>query len=208
MKMMHRRKFITGTMITLPTVAVHLSSGVASAQRGEYKNDLEILNFALVAEYFLSQFYREANVGLSSLEERLVADIGADEDVHIASITRTLQNLGEAPVRAPAINFGNALSSRERMLRFALKFENLFAGAYLGAAGSIQSRDVLVAAAGILGVEERHAAVIATLLGAPAEGGVFEGSLQKPATKDQVLASLKPYIKGAASAADDAAVTL
>lgn len=205
---MHRRKFITGTMITLPSVAVHLSSGVASAQKGEYKNDLEILNFALVAEYFLSQFYREANVGLSSLEERLVADIGADEDVHIASITRTLQNLGEAPVRAPAIDFGNALSSRERMLRFALKFENLFAGAYLGAAGSIQSREVLVAAAGILGVEERHAAVIATLLGAPAEGGVFEGSLQQPATKDEVLASLKPYIKGAASAADDAAVTL
>lgn len=205
---MHRRKFITGTMITLPSVAVHLSSGVASAQKGEYKNDLEILNFALVAEYFLSQFYREANVDLSSLEERLVADIGADEDVHIASITRTLQNLGEAPVRAPAIDFGNALSSRERMLRFALKFENLFAGAYLGAAGSIQSREVLVAAAGILGVEERHAAVIATLLGAPAEGGVFEGSLQQPATKDEVLASLKPYIKGAASAADDAAVTL
>jgi hypothetical protein len=202
-----RRTFVKGTLLAAPGAAVLTASSPAWAQTSGYGSDADILNYALVAEYFLSEFYRRAQLQLSGKEARYIESIGADEDAHIAAITQTIQNLGDVPVQAPAIDYGNALANRENLLKFALKFENLFARAYLGAAPAIQNKEILQAAAGIFGVEERHAAIVGQLLERRADGGVFVGATDVPATKAEVLRALKPYLASAESMSGGAAVT-
>jgi hypothetical protein len=200
------------TLLKTSTAALAFASAAparpAWAQGADFKSDVDILNFALIAEYFLSAFYREGSPALSSKEARYVADIGADEDAHIAAITATVQDLGGTPTMAPAIDYGDVFEDREKYLRFALRFENLFGGAYLGAAGQISNKEILQAAAGIFGTEERHAAVIANLLQEPVEGGVFNGALTQPADKKTVLAALRPFVKNPQTTTVKAAVTL
>lgn len=202
---MDRRDFVKGTLVAVP--AAVLPATPAWAQESSYGSDIDILNFALVAEYFLSEFYRRGKVQMSGKGARYVQSISDDEDGHIAAITQTIQNLGGTPVQAPAIDYGKALTSQTRFLEFALRFENLFASAYLGAAPAIRNKEILQAAAGILGVEERHAAIVAQLLGREAEGGVFVGAINTPASKTAVLKALKPYLKDAKAASSEAAAT-
>lgn len=201
---MDRRSFVKASLLAGPTAAM-VAATPAWAQTSNYGTDVDVLNFALVAEYFLSEFYRKAQVQLSGKEARYIESIGADEDAHIAAITQTIQNLGGMPVQAPAIDYGKALNSRENLLRFAVRFENLFARAYLGAAPAIRNKEILQAAAGIFGVEERHAAIVAQLLGQRAVGGVYVGPTDTPAKKGEVLAALKPYLTGAKSGGGAAA---
>ena len=204
---MNRRNFFKSSVAALPLASV-AASQPAWAQGADFKDDVDILNFALVAEYFLSAFYREGSPALSSKEAGYISDIGADEDAHIAAITATVQDLGGTPTMAPAIDYGDVFNDREKYLRFALSFENLFGDAYLGAAGQISNKEILQAAAGIFGTEERHAAVIANLLREPAEGGVFNGAVTQPADKRTVLRALRPFVKNPQTTTVKAAVTL
>jgi len=203
---MDRRNFLKGTLIAAPGVAL-LGPAEAWAQSKDYGSDVDILNFALIAEYFLSQFYREGGPQMSGKESRYIESISADEDGHIAAITKTIQNLGGTPTQAPAIDFGKAMASRKNFLEFAFKFENIFSGAYLNAAGAIKNKEILQAAAGIFGVEERHAAIVGRLLGRSPTGGVYVGAFSKPVTKAATLRALAPYLKGAKAAAGGAAIT-
>jgi len=203
---MNRRSFVKGTLVAVPGAAF-LPSTSAWAQSSSYGTDIDILNYALVAEYFLSELYRRGKVQMSGKGARYIQSIGDDEDGHIAAITQTIQNLSGSPVQAPGLDYGKALSSQSSFLEFALRFENLFARAYLGAAPAIQNKEILQAAAGIYGVEERHAAIIAQLLGREPEGGVYVGAVNTPADKATVLKAIKPYLKGAKAAASGAAVT-
>jgi Ferritin-like domain len=207
---MNRRAFLRGTAVTVPVVFRLQAVGGADAhaQGTDFRDDADVLNYALVLEYFLSQFYRDGAQVLRGRESDLISAIGADEDAHIAAITQTIQNLGEQPVAAPAIDYGGALDDRSSILHTALRFENLFAGAYLGAAGSIGSEDILQAAAGIFGAEERHAAIVGNLLGLAPEGGVYVGAVDRPASRAHVMEQVAPFLAGSRSAAGEAAVTL
>jgi hypothetical protein len=204
---MNRRSFLKSSVAAFP-LASAAAAQPAWAQGADFKNDVDVLNFALIAEYFLSAFYREGSPMLSSKEGRYISDIGADEDAHIAALTATVQDLGGTPTLAPAIDYGDVFNDRQKYLRFALRFENLFGGAYLGAAGHISNKEILQAAAGIYGTEERHAAVIADLLQEPAEGGVFNGAVTEPADKQTVLRALRPFVKNPQTTTVKAAVTL
>jgi hypothetical protein len=53
---------------------------------------------------------------------------------------------------------------------------------------------ILQAAAGIFGVEARHAAVVGNLLGLKAEGGVYMSSFEKGVSKSNVLAAVAPFL--------------
>lgn len=205
---MNRRAFLKGAAVAVPATAALGASGSASAQDAEFRDDADILNYALVAEYFLSQFYREGSGILSGRDADYLTAIGADEDAHIAALTQTIQNLGQEPVQAPAIDYGKALESRTNILRFALRFENMFAGAYLGAAAYVANEDILQAAAGIFGTEERHAAIVANMLGLPAEGGVYVGAINRPQTRASVEAAIKPFLVASTALSEEAAVTL
>ncbi len=68
---------------------------------------------------------------------------------------------------------------------------------------------ILQAAAGILGVEARHAAVVGNLLGLAPEGGVYQGATETALTKDEVLKAVAPFLAADSGAmAGGAAVTL
>ncbi len=113
----------------------------------------------------------------------------------------------DAADRRHGVDFGEAFSSRDAYLETAFTFENLGVSAYLGAAGFIKEKAILQAAAGIFGVEARHAAVIGNLLGKPAENGVYMGATETPLSKDEVLAAAQPFLTGAAGMGDGAAAT-
>ena len=95
---------------------------------------------------------------------------------------------------APWVDFGGSFADRNSYLTTSVTFENVGVGAYLGAAGYIQDKSILQAAAGIFGVEARHAAVVANLLNLPAEGGVYKGAFETPIAKADVLAAVTPFL--------------
>jgi hypothetical protein len=209
---MDRRFFLKGTAATIPTAVglQMLSSRFAFAQSSDFGSDVDVLNYALTLEFLESEFYRQGNEAglLSGQEAEYVQTIGADEDAHVAAISDTIMKIGGTPVDAPAVDFGGAFASRESFLKTAHVFENLGVGAYLGAAGFIENKDILQAAAGIFGVEARHAAIIGNMLELEPEGGVYMGSTETPKDKAAVLKAATPFLADAGAMSGGAAVTL
>ncbi len=199
---MNRRTFIKGTAAVIPsTIALQMLGGGrwVLAQTSDFKNPLEVLNFALTLEHLEATFYNQGNsmnlVGGGELE--LLKMVEADEEAHVVFLTDTIKKLGGKPVKAPKVDFGGAFKNRKSYLNLAHTFENTGVGAYLGAAPSLfEEKQLLSAAAGVFGVEARHAAVIGDLLGLKAEGGVFKGPMEAPVPKDRVLKAVAPFIKG------------
>lgn len=197
---MERRIFLKGTAAVIPAsigLQMLMNRGTAFAQGADFKDDVEVLNYALTLEYLESEFYRQGNGAnlLSGDEAGYLEQIGADEDAHVAAISQTIKDIGGEPVAAPKVDFGMAFAKRESFLETAHIFENLGVGAYLGAAGFIKEPAILQAAAGIFGVEARHAALVGDLLGLEPEGGVYMGANETPKTKDEVLKAAGPFLK-------------
>jgi hypothetical protein len=196
-----RRNFLKGSAAVIPaTIGLQMlmGRGTVFAQSADFKDDVDVLNYALTLEFLESEFYRQGNgAGVVSGDEAgFLEQIGADEDAHVTAITQTIKDIGGKPVAAPKVDFGKAFANRESFLKTAHIFENLGVGAYLGAAGFIKEPAILQAAAGIFGVEARHAAVIGDLMGLEPEGGVYMGSTETPKEKDEVLKAAGPFIKG------------
>ena len=197
---MERRVFLKGSAAVIPAslgLQMLISRGTAFAQGADFKDDVEVLNYALTLEYLESEFYRQGNGAklLSGVEAGYLKQVGADEDAHVAAISQTIKDIGGTPVAAPKVDFGEAFANRESFLKTAHIFENLGVGAYLGAASFIKTPAILQAAAGIFGVEARHAALVGDLLGLAPEGGVYQGATETPETKANVLKAAAPFLK-------------
>ena len=80
----------------------------------------------------------------------------------------------------------------KKVLETAATVENLGAAAYLGQAGLIQSKEVLAAALAIHSVEGRHAAALNQAVGKTI---VPDGAFAKPASMDEVLPQVKPFLQ-------------
>lgn len=184
-----------------------LTHGFELASAKDFSSDVEVLNYALTLEYLEAEFYRQGNAAglLKGKEKKYLMQIGADEASHVATVMSTVQKLGGTPVSAPAVDFGGAFDSRKSYLTTSHIFENKGVGAYLGAAGFIKDKMILQAAAGIFGVEARHAAVVGNLLGLKAEGGVYMGSTEVGIPKADVLKAVTPFLQDPAKVA--AAIT-
>jgi len=157
------------------------------------KGDLDILNYALTLEYLESDFYATglAKGFLSGRELELITPIGDHEKQHVAGVTQTIKSLGGTPVSKPKITYpAGTFDSKDKFLATASVFEELGVTAYHGQVPLIKSGDVLGAAASIAGVESRHAAVIATLIG----GNPFPNQIEKHADMATILAAVKPLI--------------
>ncbi|MEA5363883.1 ferritin-like domain-containing protein [Amycolatopsis sp., V23-08] len=195
---MNRRDLIHGQATEVsPQLALGaLNNRWALAQAGDFGSDLDVLNYALTLEYLESAFYVQGNkaVSLSGAEADYLKKIQSDEESHVTTLTSTIKKLGGTPVEAPMVNFGAAFENRMSFLKTSHTFENVGVGAYLGAAGFIKDKTILQAAAGIFGVEARHAAVVGNLLGLPAKGGVFMGNTETPKDKATVLAAVAPFL--------------
>jgi hypothetical protein len=89
------------------------------------------------------------------------------------------------------VDFGDSFESEKKFLATAQNFEDLGVAAYNGAAADIQSKEILLAAGGIVQVEARHAASIRQLRGQ--EITIF--SLDDPLSMDEVLDMAQPFLK-------------
>ncbi|MGI8790955.1 MAG: ferritin-like domain-containing protein [Actinomycetota bacterium] len=163
----------------------------ASGQSG---SDIDILNYALTLEYLEADFYKrglDAGI-LSGREQALIAPIGAHEDAHVSTISSTVSDLGGEPVKAPKTKYPQGtFEDRGTFLETASVFEELGVAAYHGQVTAIQNVDLLAAAASIAGVESRHAAIIADLIG----GNPFPAPVEDNKSMKQVLKAAMPFIK-------------
>ena len=195
---MSRQDFVRGQMSALsaPQALGALNNRWAYAAPGDFGSDIDVLNYALTLEYLEAAFYQQGNQAglLDGVEKDYLATIQADEEFHVKALTDTIVSLGGTPVAAPWVDFGGSFADRNSYLTTSVTFENVGVGAYLGAAGFIKDRAILQAAAGIFGVEARHAAVVANLLNLPAEGGVYKGAFETPIAKADVLAAVTPFL--------------
>jgi len=182
--------------VSAPLALSALNNRWALAAAADFSSDVDVLNYALTLEYLESAFYVQGQAAglLSGIEKTYLDKIAADEAYHVVALTATIKQLGGTPVAAPGVSFGDVFASRKSYLTASHTFENVGVGAYLGAAGFIKDKAVLQAAAGIFGVEARHAAVVGNLLGLSAEGGVYMGPFEKGLAKATVLAGVAPFI--------------
>ncbi len=160
------------------------------------KGDLEIVNYALTLEYLEADFYQQV-LDSGEVKDKKVAEVAMEisenEQEHVAALTATVEQLGGTPAPKPQTNFEDVLAGGEKMiLETAAAVENLGAAAYLGQAGNIKSPEILAAALSIHTVEARHAAVLNQVVGMSI---VPDGAFAKPATMDEVLEMVKPFIK-------------
>jgi hypothetical protein len=164
-------------------------AGVATAAYGQ--GDAGIVNFALALEYLESDFYRQA-VESGSLKGRaleLAKRFGAQEDEHVTTLEGAVRKLGGKPAKRPNASFD--LGSRDIVLTTMGQLEALGAGAYLGQANRIQSKEVLATALSIHSVEGRHAAVASMLIGRPISP---DGPFARPLSSSDVLTQIRPFV--------------
>jgi rubrerythrin len=197
-----RRAFVVGSAVGGGAVI----SGEAALQlllttrvwAAAAQGDLDVLNFALTLEYLEADFYRQGNAAgiiTDSKEKDLFNLIQQDEQAHVQAISDTITKLGGTPVTRPAIKYPDGtFANRAIFVKTSKTFEEVGAGAYLGQAGNLANKDVLVAAAAIFGVEARHAALVGKVAGLPPEGGIYMGPVETPKTMADVLAAVEPLL--------------
>jgi rubrerythrin len=200
-----RRGFIARSAIGTGAVisgeaALQLLGTTRAWATADFATDVDVLNYALTLEYLEATFYQQGNASgvlTDSADKDVFSLIQTDEEAHVKAISETVAKLGGTPVAKPTVTFPTGtFASRDSYIKAAKTFEETGVGAYLGAAGSIQNKDVLQAAAGIFGVEARHAAAIGYLAGLAPEGGIYMGATETPKAKADVLGAVMPFLGG------------
>ncbi len=196
---MKRRDLIKGAAAVIPCAVglEMLGAKWAFAADDDFSGPVDVLNYALTLEYLEAEFYRQGNAAdlTSGKAKTYLEAIQKDEEAHVVALKETITSLGATPVSAPQVDFGQAFKSKQSYYETAYTFENLGVSAYLGAAPSLlKEKALLTAAASIFGVEARHAAILGNLAGKSAEGGVYQGAFEKPATRTDVLKAASPFI--------------
>jgi rubrerythrin len=157
-------------------------------------NDLEILNYALTLEYLEADFYTRGLKGgvLTGRALELVTPIRDHEQEHVTVLTSTVKSLGGKPAAKPEFKYpSGTFDDKDKFLATASAFEELGVTAYHGQVARVDDGDILAAAASIAGVESRHAAVVADLMG----GNPFPAPFEKNASMQTVLKAAGQFIK-------------
>jgi len=174
--------------------------GASSGERkstaaGGHTSDAEIVNYALTLEYLEADFYQQV-IDSGEITDRKIVEaakkIGENEQEHVDALEATARQLGAKVATKPTTKFDDVLAGgQDKILDTAATVENLGAAAYLGQAGNIRDPKILAAALSIHSVEARHAAALNTLVGKTI---VPDGAFAKPASMDEVLKAVKPFI--------------
>jgi Ferritin-like domain len=136
---------------------------LAAAAKPSKKNDIAILNYALTLEYLEAAFYAEAVAkgALSGAVLETAKLIASHESTHVTALKSTIKALKGKAVATPQFNFKGTTGAQDSFLQTAFVLENTGVHAYLGQAGNLLSKTLLVTAAKIVTIEARHAAAIA-----------------------------------------------
>ena len=159
----------------------------------------DILNFALTLEYLEDEFYRTALAQPGLIPARYQAvfqTISAHETAHVALL---IQALAGAAIPKPRFDYtarGKYPGVFRNFATFAAvsnAFEDTGVAAYKGQAPALTGGGrLLTTALQIHSVEARHAAEVRRIRGLRP----WNGPLDRPLTKQQVLAIAGPFIVG------------
>jgi rubrerythrin len=162
-----------------------------------FRNDLEILNYALTLEHLENAFYRLVNASgrPQGKAAQYLTIIGRHEQEHVDALTAAISQAGGTPVRERrSYNFAplGDMNTQAGILQIANVLEPTGVAAYDGAARFISSKAILGVAGSIVQVEARHAAAIKVLIDPNANPvpDAFE-KLLRPA---EVLAAVTPLL--------------
>ena len=153
--------FLAGGLLIggLPKIAL----GAPSA-----KQDVDILNFALLLEYLESEFYiRAVNGGALNGDARLLNFATVVRDHEVAHVNFLQNALGNAANPKPTFDFKDTTTNVDKFRATAIVLEDTGVAAYNGQ-GPRLTKGTLAAAAQIVSVEARHAAWIRHIVSAPA----------------------------------------
>jgi hypothetical protein len=174
-----------------PTALGATSYGRPPAKFG--KGDVGILNYALTLEYLEAAFYNAAtaaNLSLTPQAAAFLKVVTRDENAHVAFLKKSL---GSKAVATPTFEFGpgnEVTKNVEKFMATSYVLENTGVHAYLGQVTNIKTPAYATAAATILTIEARHAAVIGLLNEAAGNDIAPEGPFDKPYTAAKVLAAV------------------
>ncbi len=170
---------LSGAAVALLAGRESLAAGLKQTGGDAVANDAKILNGGLAAEY---QGIAAYQVGAESgLLERPVLDLAVQfqghHKAHADLLAATIKQLGGSPVSPrQKYDFPVAqLKTQNDVLRFAAGLEQGAVSAYLAAVPAFDNRDLAKAAAGILGDEAMHWAILRQALGENPVPAAFVG---------------------------------
>jgi hypothetical protein len=165
-----------------------------------FKDEVEVLNYALTLEHIESTFYREGlemfdvaafeALGYQASVRERIAMIGEHEAQHVDALTAAIEQLEGTPVEEATYNFG--YTDLASFLQVAALLEKTGVSAYQGAAQYlIDNDDLLTAALTIHGSEARHSAYLNVVTGAESP---FPAAVDPVLTPAEVLEIAGPLI--------------
>ncbi len=134
-----------------------------------FKDDIEVVNYALTLEHLEAAFYTMAVSGgkLQGNALQYLTVIRDHEVTHVTELTRAIRAAGGTPVKArQSYKFAalGDLNTQDGILKIAETLEMTGVGAYNGAAREIANKAILGVAGSIVAVEARHTAIVRTLM--------------------------------------------
>ncbi len=195
-------------------------AGVALAQAVPFKNDLDILNFALTLEQLEATLYNtlvgdpasgSLGTGLKATGSagliknpnylKYVSVFRDHENQHVIALTQAISGAGGTPVAAKAKYNFPAVSDEAGAMGAIALVEEVGIGAYQGAAGFIKDKGILTTAVAIHGVEAEHTGAVHKLLGLDPTGdskaganAVLAGAFTKPISYASVIGIVGPIL--------------
>lgn len=221
-----RRTLFKGAAATAGAAAIASSGlgsgfglGFAYAQSAPFKNDLDVLNYALTLEQLEATLYNTLvgdpssglGTGLTPTGSagliknptylKYVRVFRDHENQHVTAVTAAIKGAGGTPVTPKAkYNFPSVTDEAGAMNAIAL-VEEVGVGAYQGAAGFIQNKSILTTAASIFAVEAEHTGSVHQLLGLDPTGDskvsghpVLNGAFTKPLDYATVIGIVGPIL--------------
>lgn len=149
-----------------------------------------VLNFAVELEELESEFFNRAMfssgfAGLNEQQKSVMSVIAAQDRAHFEQLgalrslrgDRATRSNQASSTRPRFFKFGN-LGTTADLMATALDIKETSLFAYHGAVGLLKDANLLLAAAGIAGVEGRHAAALREVMNLDPVPAPYEGALE------------------------------